>query len=211
VREWWKRNAGWLAIVFAAVALVLLVAVGFQAAMLYSKGWRIPLGTVPESVSAVGTAVAAIGVLAAFGSLRIVRREWESQQANQAGLIIVELVPAPPPPFGSEALPRDRYVVIRNHSNEPVFNLRIDRVLPKPMDRFGIQFEERIPTADGSTRFTIPPALVPVLAPGKATADIRVQGLPMGETVTEYTSFTFTDARGAKWRRLGSGQPEPEA
>ncbi|HSS25900.1 MAG TPA: hypothetical protein VLL82_16225 [Mycobacterium sp.] len=209
VKVWCKHHPGLLANLFAVLAVVLLGVVCIQAWMLHSRGWRIALGTVPEWGSAAFTGIAALGVLAAFDNLRIVRRQWESQLANQATLIIVEPVPAPPPPFGSEAKPRDRYVVIQNHSTEPVFNLRIDRRSPKPRDKFGTHFEERVPTTDGSIRHTAPPNLVPVLSPRGATAEIRAQSLPMTETPTEYVSFTFTDARGAGWRRLGSEQPVP--
>jgi hypothetical protein len=139
VKDWGKRHASWLAIIFAVLAIVFLVVVCFQAWMLHSRGWRIALGTMPEWVSAAFTGIAAIGVLAAFGNLRIVRREWKiaqlerrDQLANQARLIIVEAVPraemVPPAnkaPVRPDGKPEHRYVVIRNHSQEPVFNVRI--------------------------------------------------------------------------------------
>ncbi len=34
--------------------------------------------------------------------------------------------------------------------------------------------------------------------------------VPRDEQVIEYVFFTFTDARGARWQRLGSEQPEPQ-
>jgi hypothetical protein len=100
---------------------------------------------VPEWGSAAFTGIAAIGVVAAFGSLRIVRREWESEQgerrdqlANQARLIVVEEVPpaemVPPAneaPRRPDGKPEYRYVVIRNHSKEPVFNVHIPHESPK--------------------------------------------------------------------------------
>jgi hypothetical protein len=68
VKDWCKRHAGWLAIIFAVLALVLFGVVCVQAWMLHSRGWRIALGTVPEWGSAAFTGIAAIGVLAAFGT-----------------------------------------------------------------------------------------------------------------------------------------------
>ena len=48
-----------------------------------------------------------------------------------------------------------------------------------------------------------------VLAAGDSTALLRLrpQQLPQNAIVTEYLSFTFTDARAAKWRRVGGEQP----
>src|SRR5690625_2531199 len=83
VKGWCKRHVGWLAIVFAILAVVFLVVVSFQAWMLHSRGWRIVLGTMAEWVSAGFTGVAAVGVLAAFGNLRIVRREWKIAQLER--------------------------------------------------------------------------------------------------------------------------------
>jgi hypothetical protein len=234
VTAWCKRNAGTLAIVLAVLALVLLVVVCFQAVMLHSKGWRMALGTVPEWGSAAFTGVAAIGVLAAFGSLQIVRREWESEQderrdqlANQARLIVVEDVPpaelVPPaneaPPW-PDMKPEYRYVRIRNHSKEPVFNLRIPHESPKQTTPHApMTVSEVVPPekARGSVRarqphifHRVPPDLIPVLAPGQATFQLHLPTVPRGEQVTEYVGFTFTDAKGARWQRIGSQQPQQQ-
>ena len=234
VKDWCKRHAGWLAIIFAVLALMLFGVVCVQAWMLHSRGWRIALGTVPEWGSAAFTGIAAIGVLAAFGSLRIVRREWESEQAdrrdqlaNQARLIIVEAVPraamVPPAnqaPVRPDGKPEYRYVVIRNHSQEPIFNVRIpdgSHVETKTaMPRVTSVAEVRAQHEDGSFFSSTPtivhrhtPDLVPVLAPGQATFQLHLETVPRDEQPTEYVFFTFTDARGTEWRRLGSEQPVP--
>jgi membrane protein implicated in regulation of membrane protease activity len=232
VKDWCKRHAGWLAIGFAIVAIVLLGVAAFQAWMLHSQGWLIALGTLPDWVTAAFTGVAAIGVLAAFGSLRIVRGEWKSQQderrdqqANQARLIIVEAVPraemVPPAneaPVRPDGKPEYRYVVIRNRSQEPVFNVRIP-------DGSHVETKEAMPWVtsvgevraqqeDGSLFSPTPtivhrhtPELVPVLAPGQATFQLHLATVPRDEQVTEYVFFTFTDARGIPWSRFGSQQP----
>lgn len=128
VSKWWKRNAGWLAIVFAAMALVLFAVVGFQAWMLHSKGWRMAVGSLPEYLAALAS-------LAIFGVLWLTASQWRrgqrercDRESGQARLIIVEHVPradgsfggGDPPPLGR------RDVVIHNRSSEPVFELRIE-------------------------------------------------------------------------------------
>ena len=152
-----------MAIGFAVLALVLLVVVGFQAWMLHSRAWLIALGTLPEWVAAVGTGIAAFGVLAAFGTLRIGRREWEMAQAerrdqlaNQARLIVVEAVPpaemVPPANLVTprpDGLPEYRYVVIRNHSQQPVFNVRIPDKSPKKTPVYSVTtVSEVVPQED---------------------------------------------------------------
>lgn len=231
--EWWKRNAGRTAIVLALVTLVLGVVVLVQAVTLHAQGSRLVMGTFPEWVSAVGTAAAAIGVLAAFGTLQIGRREWETQQAerrdqlaNQARLIIVEAVPraemVPPAnqaPVMPDGKPTYRYVVIRNHSHEPVFNVRIpdgSHLETKAKMPWITSVAEVRPYQEaGSVISPTPtifhihtPDLVPVLAPGQATFQLSLDTVPRDEQPTEYVFFTFTDARGTRWQRMGSEQPE---
>jgi len=89
-------------------------------------------------LSAVGTAVAAVGVLAAFATLRMAQTERRDQLANQARLIIVETVsraemvpPANQVPDRSDMLPEYRYAIICNHSQQPIFNVRIPRETPR--------------------------------------------------------------------------------
>lgn len=217
----------------AVLTLALGVVVVVQAVILHAQGWRLVMGTLPECVSAVGTGIAAIGVLAAFGALRIGRRGWESEQArrrdqlaNQARLIVVEAVPraemvppanlATPRPDGQ---PEYRYVVIRNHRQEPVFNVHI-------LDGSSVETKQALPWVtsvaevrtqqeDGSLFSPTPtivhrhpPDLVPVLASGQATFQLNLDTVLRDKQPTEYVFFTFTDARGAKWRWMGSEQPE---
>jgi hypothetical protein len=232
MREWWKRHAAWLAIGFAALALALLLVVGCQAAMLHARGWRIALGTVPEWLAGFGTGFTAIAALAAYRTLKIAAGQWEAEQAQrreqlkkQATLIVVEAVsraemvrPANQAPVRPDGKPEYRYVVIRNHSQEPIFNVRIP-------DGSHLETKEKMPWTTSvaevraqqeagsfsSPRPTIvhrhPPDLVPVLAPGQATFQLHLVTVPRDEQPTEYVFFTFTDARGARWQRLGSEQP----
>ncbi len=226
MKGWWHRYAGWLAILFASLAAMLIVVVTVQAVMLYSRGWRLVMGSVPEWVSAGGTAIAAFGVLAAFGTLRVAQIERREQLTNQARLIIVEAVPraemVPPAdqaPIRPDGKPEYRYVGIRNHSQEPIFNVHIPQESPKKTPPHTVtNVAEVVPQKDAGSFFSptptifhrSPPELVPVLAPGAATSQLYLPTVARAEQVTEYVFFTFTDARGALWRRLGSEQPEPQ-
>jgi hypothetical protein len=217
--------------VFAALAVVLVVVVCFQADRLYGQGWDTPLGTLPEWLAALGS-LSTLGVLAlAVGEWRRGRRERRDQLANQARGIIVEAVPvaeqvapantADPRP---DMQPEYRYVLIRNHSTAPVFNVHILSESPRRTKSHQvINVAEVVPPeksrgsmrmADGSAFpgvfYRQPPDLIPELAPGQATFQLHLEEVPRGEQPTEYVSFSFTDARGARWRRLGSQQPIQE-
>ncbi|WP_133054444.1 hypothetical protein [Mycolicibacter algericus] len=205
--------------------LMLGVVVAVQAAMLHARGWRIALGSVPEWLAAFGT-------FAAFGALLIAAREWRAGQderrslederraadaerralaatreaerqdneVSQARLIIVEHVPyedrtwggSDPPP------PSQRQVVIRNRSTAPVFHLHIE---DHPSGNDDVYVFQNFAHARGR------PADIPVLAADDATAAITVAGNAGEAPSTEYVEFTFTDARGTNWRRIGSNQP----
>jgi hypothetical protein len=233
VRQWCSKYSGWLATGFGVVALVLPVIVWAQADMLYDKGSRLVMGTVPEWMAGFGTAFTAFAAVAAFLTFRVAARQWEVDQierrdqvANQARLIVVEEVPpaeAVPPaneaPRRPDMKPEYRYVLIRNHSKEPVYNIRIPHESPRqktphaPMTVLQVVSQE---DASGSFRSSTPtiihrasPELVPVLAPGQATFQLHLPQVPRTEQVTEYVFFKFTDARGAQWERLGSEQPVP--
>ena len=54
------------------------------------------------------------------------------------------------------------------------------------------------------------PADMAVLSADQATQHLIVVGSANETPSTEYVEFTFTDARGARWRRLGSAQPEQQ-
>jgi hypothetical protein len=170
----------------------------------------------------VPTAVAAV---AAFLTYRAGDRDRRDQLKRQARLIAVEDVPleeqVPPDnqhPRRPDWQPEYRYVLMRNHSQEPVFNIRIAQQSPKqptPPTTVTVSEVASQEEASGSFRSPTPtivhratPSLIPVLGPGQTTFQLNVSGVPRTEEVTEYVSFTFTDNRGAQWRRLGNGQPE---
>jgi hypothetical protein len=222
---WCKRHATALAIVFAALALVLFVVVLAQAEMLYTKGWRLALGTVPEWMAGFGTVFTAIAALAAFGTLSVATKERQSLEAerqalaaqrederrdhvmSQARLIVVEQIPGSNP-----GQPLKPFITIRNHSSMPIFNLHIDYASRRDSR---VTVEEPIAgTGDPPVVFGHPMDR-PVLRPNETThlfaEALRIMGtIPMDTPNTEYVGFTFTDARGARWRRLGSDQPEQQ-
>jgi hypothetical protein len=228
LRLWGKRNrATALAVAFAALALVLFVVVLAQAEMLYTEGWRLALGTVPEWMAGFGTVFTAIAALAAFGTLSVATKERQSLETerhalaaqrdaerrdhvmSQARLIIVE--PAPVAYYEEPPGSNPYDVVIRNHSSAPVFNLHIgDNYVLKSKGKMASTQEFRPDFRDirPDDPYSIP-RNVPVLAPGDATALLTVRGQPMRER-TEWVGFSFTDAQGARWRRVGSQQPVQE-
>ena len=163
--------------------MALAVVVVMQALMLRSRGWTVPLGNVAEWVAGVG-AVAAF--VAAFGALLYTAREWQAAQAerrgreaDQARLIVAE--PAEPAELEPSGLPSDEpHVVVRNHSEAPVFN-----VVAKKEPRPGYTVTHH------------------VLKPGAYTSPVRV----LAWTQIEDFRITFTDARGRPWERMGSGPP----
>jgi hypothetical protein len=241
LRLWWRRNrATTLAVAFAALALVLFVVVLAQAEMLYTDGWRLALGTVPEWMAGFGTLFTALAALAAFGTLSVATHEWEGSEnerqllekerqaadkerralaatreaerrdhvMSQARLIIVE--PAQP---AWVVLPRSKPddVVIRNHSSAPIFNIHIDDsyVLESKGGKCAAT-EMYIWSGNPNDALVYSmPLDIPVLAPGEATARLSVGGQPVSER-TEWVGFSFTDAQGARWRRVGSQQPVQE-
>jgi hypothetical protein len=73
MRLWGKRHATALAVVFALVLFVVVLA---QAVMLYTEGWAVALGTLPEWVTAVG-------VVAAFLTLRVATKERQSLETER--------------------------------------------------------------------------------------------------------------------------------
>jgi hypothetical protein len=218
------RNWRTWAIFLALLVMVLAGVVVVQALMLRSRGWTIPLGNVAEWVAGIGT-------MAAFGALFFAAQEWRSGQEerrslelerqkaeaerralaetreaerrdnemNQARLIIVQPAPYEDRTFGGSDPPSPAYreVVIQNHSGVPIFNLHI-QVNPGGGDVHVLQN-----FAGGSGR----PADMEVLSPDAATAELTVVGGDGETPSTEFIEFTFTDARGVRWRRRGSDQP----
>ena len=195
VKAWWKRHAGWLAVVFAVVALVLGVVVIAQALMLYWRGWRFALGTIPEWLAGAGSIAVFATLWVTVSEWRHARRERRDQLANQARGIIVE--PWVPPSSMPRQEPNGRYVVIRNHSTQPVLNLRAEHLTLR--DKF-TNFRQVDPTTGDHT---LPPSLVPVLAPGEATNPFLARERPVGATVTEYLFFQLYRCAG---RGLGTAR-----
>lgn len=201
MREWCKRRAGTLAIVFAGATVALIVVVCFQAAMLHARGWRIPLGTLPEWLAGVGS-LATLGVLwLAVFEWRRGQRERRDNEAAQARLIIAEHAPYVDRTWGGMDAPppASRNVLVRNHSDAPIVKLNVEE---HPTRYEGVRVFQRFAHARGR------PAEIDVLSGGQATAELGVDGNNGDTPSTECIEFTFTDARGLRWRRLGSAQPE---
>ena len=229
VAEWWERHAGNILILLAVLALLVVIAV--QAAMLQMQGWRVQLGSLADWVQALGT-VAAFGALIFAGrewksnerdrtALERDRQiaEEERQTADrerqalaeqrederrdyemsQARVVIVQPAPYEDVTFGGSDPPpaENREVVIHNHSGSPIFNIHI-RSNPGGGDIHVFQVY-----ASGGDR----PADREVLPPNESTAKLYVVGGAVGTPSTEHIEFTFTDARGLRWLKRGSGQP----
>jgi hypothetical protein len=154
---------------------------------------------------------AAVGTTATFGALFYAALEWRAAQAerrdreaDQARLIVTEH----PDPDNF----RDESVVVRNHSDAPVFDVQLythpryltTEVLSGGVERF---LEEADPAE----------AYAPVLRPGAATTP------PLEVTSPNYvdgpdgdrhyahpfgfTAVAFTDSRNRRWWRFGINQP----
>jgi hypothetical protein len=200
VKEWCKRHMGWLAVVFAALALMLLVVVGFQAVMLYSEDWRPAFGSLPEYLAALGS-------FSTFGVLWFAAREWRrgererrDREAGQARLIVVEHQPFIDRSYGgmNPPPPRRRDVVIHNRSSEPVFALHIEE--------YATGSDIRVFQSSASGR--VAPSDMAMLASGQSTEPLGVLGGEAHTPSTEHVEFLFTDPRQARWRKRGNGEPE---
>jgi hypothetical protein len=195
-----KRHAGWLAVAFASLTVLLLVVVCCQASMLYIRGSRLDMGTVPAWIAALGTSTAAFGVLAVFGNLRMAQKLRLDGEAEQARLINLELFG-----FEHQAEPPLRVitVAVRNHSSAPVFRLVVTNLKPEEISD---AWEALRLYHAGESGGIGPHVKMHVLAPATGTGDIRVtatDSIPQLEDIT----FAFTDAQGRRWGRKGSGQP----
>lgn len=91
--------------------------------------------------------------------------------------------------------PCSRDVRIRNFSDAPVFNLRIE---DHPADHVLVW---QLGTG------LVKPEVVQVLRGDESTYVLTVVGNEDQTPSAELIEFTFTDARGARWRRVGSQQP----
>lgn len=205
--QWFKEHTGWLAIGFGAVALLLAVVVAIQVELLYDGGSRLVLGTVPEWLSGIGAFATFAVVWIAVQQLATAQKERmsvererkalaetreaerEDRDMSQARLIIVA---------SPSGLP-----VIANHSSAPIFNLEVEGISP---------VDPGVTLANASDHHAGIGARV--LKPGETTDAIRVMfygdsNKTRDQTIAQfnYVSFTFTDARGSRWRRTGSEQP----
>lgn len=217
----------WRTLALTLVAIVFVLGGGFtiQASMLHTH-WRVELGTLPDWLAGCGT-------IAAFITLVFVARQWKASEtdrqtleterqeadserrslaaareaerhdfeASQARLIIVEHEPHVNRQWsGSDPpLPAHRRALIRNRSDMPVFHLHIEE---SPAE-FGGEVYVFENLAEGRSR----PPDRPVFSPDESTGNLLVAGNSGDTASTEYVVFTFTDARGTRWRRMGSGQP----
>jgi hypothetical protein len=205
VRQWWHRHAGVLAVAFALLAMLLAVVVVVQAVMLRTRGWGVPIGNVAEWI-------AAVGALAAFGALFYAATEWRAAQverrdseAEQARLIIVEPVE---PDRSSGSLRWIKHFdefVVRNYSASPVFNLDVESLDDSP-DALVYQ-NVRVPSTQRQSEMSRP-SRVPVLQAGRATEPLNLVGGGAGVPKIQHLTFAFTDAKGRRWRRTGTDQPE---
>lgn len=176
----WRKHAPTLAAVFALLTFIGGVVTVVQARMLTAHGWTAPLGNVAEGVAAAGSLASFLALLLAVSEWRSGRLDRRDQEADQARLMIAELV--------TDAALREEWgvtddlwrAVVRNNSEAPVFNAIVKKE-PKP-----VAF-----------------VTAPVLRPGAITSPVAVVGW---EQINELI-ITFTDAHGRDWERLGNGPP----
>jgi hypothetical protein len=212
VKRWCNRHAGWLAVGFGVLSVALATLVVAQAITLHAQGWRMAMGTFPEWMSGFGTLFTAIAAYAAFLALRIATNDWEGSERERGSLDKERQALAK----ARDAERRDHDIsqarliivdysvgqlVVVNHSNAPIFNLAVQGVSPKD-PAAGLY------SADGH----LAPREKVVLPPGQKSEPINIHFGPGARQEslrdhTQHVDFTFTDARGARWRRIGSQQP----
>lgn len=158
---------------------------------------HVEWGDVPAWLQGIGTS-------AAFATLIYVALGWRAseaerldRQAEQARLIVAERFYVD---YYSGQPSHQRYVVVRNHSQSPVLNVAITEI-------------ETDLLPSGSSITLMQPVRESVLHAGEATYQ-AILDLPLdkpddwGEVgPTELVAFSFTDANGRQWRRVGSKQP----
>lgn len=189
------RRIAWPVVAVAGwcIAVVLGVVAGVQAAELQNHHLYIDWGNFPEWLQGVGT-------FAAFGALYFAANEWRAQrierrdaEADQARLILVEpAIASDPAPPRMEDICKTPWpqVVVRNHSDGPIFNLVVRRVYFRRRDGELI--------GNGQNDFY-------ALSGGESTPRIVPQ--VHRHDVADILKVHFTDARGRRWERRGRGQP----
>lgn len=198
-----KRMATWLAAGLAIISLALLLVVVAQAVELYAEGWRMDMGSFPAWMSGFGaifTAIAAVAAVLAFRGAEKERRavalarEAKSldDEIAQARLIVVEFMDVEPP----------RPMAVTNHSNAPIFDLKVE-------DQSPVDNRVRVQSAvDHLVSLTWTQ-----LGPKQQTEGGFVPAFYIEATYEskrnyiQHITFSFTDARGARWQRVGTGQP----
>lgn len=194
--------ATWLAAGLAIISLALLLVVVAQAVELYAGGWRMDMGSFPAWMSGFGaifTAIAAVAAVLAFRGAEKERRavalarEAKSldDEIAQARLIVVEFMGVPPRPMA-----------VTNHSTAPIFDVKVEDQSPVD-DRVRIQS-----AVDHHISLTWTE-----LGPGEQTeggflpAFYKEATYESKRNYIQHIAFSFTDARGARWQRVGTEQP----
>lgn len=146
--------------------------------------------------------VAALGTLAAFGALAIAVSEWRSSRSNQARLIVPQ--PARESDDPDAAWLADDDIVLVNQSDRPVFDVHIG-VHEKVADDLIVWESLRVNNVQA-------PARRAILRPGKSTGNLTIVGtiegtLEAANPRRDYLAFSFTDANGRRWHRVGIQAP----
>lgn len=202
VNRLWDRHINEFACLFTALTLIFGLIAVIQRFELYDRHLGLDWGTVPDWLAGASS-------LIAIGALTVAVWEWRSGQverrdreADQARLVIVEL--AKPEPVSAYEDPnqlRSQRLLAKNHSTSPVFNLQVNSM--EDCDQDVLVWED--PVSRRSAFST--PSLYPVLATGEGTRTMFVAGSYEGRTDIETIEFTFTDAVGQDWRRVGNRPP----
>jgi hypothetical protein len=209
------EHTGWFAGAFGFIAFVLAVITVVQAWALYSQGWRLALGTVPEAIAAIGTVGALLVALGVWRHEVAVRRTDERQaravhsaaaaaaksaRADQARLVILEFTYDELTDLYSGGEHSIVVAKVKNLSSRPIFDVRIE--IPEDNAEMRL-LEDQEPTNTPNT-----PKV-------KAIAD-------HGEHQTRYEHLApridwewinvvpfvhYVDANGARWTRTATSQP----
>lgn len=131
VRQWCRRHVAVFAVVFAAVALVLVGVVVVQAAMLHARGWRVAWGTMPDWFAGVGGLATIAALIVAWLVYRNdvkTRADDERQRAaierrRQAGLLTAWFVDHGSARLGSAIVDGSRPGPVPGDAPRPIINV----------------------------------------------------------------------------------------
>jgi hypothetical protein len=153
---------------------------------------NVELGTVPDWVAAGGTVFAFFVALRLLDKELEVRREQQEDRRRAQARLVSKWIPEPEreghtPNFVFA-------VMVRNGSEEPIYNVTITMA---PPDSAYAADPEAGPTEAGTLRYQRP-----VMAPGETFRDERrmVPDLP------GHLGVSFTDAAGRRWKRYPDGR-----